>query len=531
VCLSRVLERDPKTMRRWTALGLPALVVVVLIQTGWIFGIEHFKRWREDRHPLARRGSPNILLIVLDTVRADRLSLYGYQRPTTPHLERLAQRGIRFDQARATAPWTLPSHASMFTGRLPHELDTQWMCPLRGEELTLAEFLGSQGYTTAGFVGNTACCSYDSGLDRGFTYYRDYALNFLSAIRTVHLIDVALKALARVGSSCQMHWETRSLLAYGDRKAASNINREFLGWLSQRREPSRPFFAFLNYLDAHGPYVLPPGAQYRFGSVPRSEQDFLFLIDGWLRIDKLRIPEQARTLLRDSYDNCLAYLDEQLGVLIDELSRRGVLEHTWIVVTADHGEELGEHELFNHGESLYQPEIHVPLVIVPPPKKQSSGVVAQFVSLRDIPATVADFVGSGTPSPFPGRSLLKLEGDLTRTTTASRTPTAVVSELSSPNPGDPNQGRSPARWGPLFSLAEGDYVYIRNESNGREQLFNARDDPLEFHNLARGETMHPILRRFRELIGEVKADASTRRGLNNQNKLIENDVFHTASRP
>ena len=121
--------------------------------------------------------APNVLLIVLDTVRADHLSLYGYRRPTSPTLERLARRGVRFDEARATAPWTLPSHASLFTGRWPHELGVKWLTPWRGNDPTLAEYLGSRGYATAGFVANTLYCSYDSGLGRGFTRYDDYILD------------------------------------------------------------------------------------------------------------------------------------------------------------------------------------------------------------------------------------------------------------------------------------------------------------------------------------------------------------------
>ncbi len=113
------------------------------------------KERREARRPLPPADSPNVLLIVMDTVRADRLSLYGYHRPTTPRLEQLAKRGIRFDKVRATAPWTLPSHASMFTGRWPHELGVEWMTPLRGKFPTLAEYLGSRGYATAGFAANT----------------------------------------------------------------------------------------------------------------------------------------------------------------------------------------------------------------------------------------------------------------------------------------------------------------------------------------------------------------------------------------
>ena len=123
---------------------------------GSVFGGDWLKQRREAGRPLPPANSPNVLLIVLDTVRADRLSLYGYQRRTTPTLERLAKRGIRFDAARATAPWTLPSHASLFTGRWPHELDVQWLTPLRVNFPMLAEYLGSHGYATAGFVANTA---------------------------------------------------------------------------------------------------------------------------------------------------------------------------------------------------------------------------------------------------------------------------------------------------------------------------------------------------------------------------------------
>ena len=121
--------------------------------------------------------TPNILLIVLDTVRADHLSLYGYGRDTTPHLARLANRGVRFDRARSAAPWTLPSHSSLFTGRWPHELGVERLGWLDATYTTLAEFLGSRGYTTAGFVANQFFCGHESGLSRGFQTYRDYPIN------------------------------------------------------------------------------------------------------------------------------------------------------------------------------------------------------------------------------------------------------------------------------------------------------------------------------------------------------------------
>ncbi len=297
-CLTPVLERHATDTRRWLARSVPVLLGMVLLQGGWIFGSDRLKQWREDSRPLPPTESPNVLLVVLDTVRADHLSLHGYNRPTSPNLEQLAAHGIRFDQARAAAPWTLASHANMFTGLWSRELAIGWMHPLRGDVPILAEFLGSLGYATAGCVGNTFYCSYDSGLNRGFTYYQDYVLDALSAIRTVRLINQTVKTIAPLSWLLPMGEVQRLLYVHGDRKSAGDVNREFLDWLSRRGDRRRPFFAFLNYADAHAPYVLPRGAEYRFGSAPETEADFLFLLEGWSRVDKRRLSAAAHARSR-----------------------------------------------------------------------------------------------------------------------------------------------------------------------------------------------------------------------------------------
>lgn len=502
--LAPVLERRPTAARRGLAWGLPVLATLVSLQAGWIAVGDQLRRRQELGRPLPSPDAPNVILIVLDTVRADHLSLHGYERPTSPNLDRLAQRGVRFDQARAAAPWTLASHATLFTGRWPHELDARWMHPMRPDVATLAEFLGNQGYATAGFAGNTFYCSYDSGLDRGFTHYEDYVLDAASAVRTASMVDLTLKTLTAFAPYLPIGRFEVVKLAQGDRKGAHVVNREFLDWLSRRGQPQRPFFAFLNYVDAHSPYVLPPGVASSFGLAPQSEAELLFLAEAWPALDKTRLPPQALALGRDSYDNCLAFLDRQVGALVDELTRRGVLDHTLVVVTADHGEGLGEHDLFDHGESLYRTEIRVPLVIVPPGGRgPAPAVVNRFVSLRDVPATIAEIARPGEKHPFPGESLSRL---WTRPKALPSDETPVVSELGSPNPLNPNQGRSPASRGPLAAIAMGNLVYIRNLGDGGEELFDEHDDPRELTNRAHSPAMLPVLDRFRVLFQGLRPE-------------------------
>src|SRR5205823_5134945 len=133
--------------------------------------------------------------------------------------------------------------------------------------------------------------------------------------------------------------------AYPQRKDAARINHDVLEWLSQRAE--RPFFVFLNYYDAHDPYLLPAGFDRHFGLKPETPSDHVTLCD-WHKLDKLELPPRHRDLGRDAYDDCIAYLDDQLGRLLDELDRRGLLRDTLVIITSDHGENLGEHQLYGH---------------------------------------------------------------------------------------------------------------------------------------------------------------------------------------
>src|SRR5262245_4198426 len=250
--------------RAFQALVRRSLIWMMALTAGLAVSVQGWQ-WVEQRQALAQLPAsvpsrPNVLLIVLDTVRAQNLSLYGYHRPTTPNLERFAGSGVRFDRATSPSPWTLPAHASMFTGRWPNELSADWEVPLDGTFPTLAELLRDQGYVTAGFVANTNYCGYEFGLNRGFLWYEDYIVS----AREILVSSSLARSIINSGT-------VRRAVGYYDgftRKNAAAINDNFLRWLT--RQDRRPFFVFLNYFDAHEPYFPPAPFNVKFGpQVPR----------------------------------------------------------------------------------------------------------------------------------------------------------------------------------------------------------------------------------------------------------------------
>ncbi len=510
------LERHAAGFRRLLRLSFPIVAGLVLVLAATSWGGDRIREWRQGRRPLPAPGSPNVLLVVLDTVAAEHLSLYGYGRPTSPALVELAGRGIRFDRAQATSSWTLPSHASMFTGRWPHELSAGWLSPLDGTFPTLAEFLGSRGYATAGFVGNCWYCASDSGLGRGFTAYEDYVFPRLTACKAASLVDRTVNGIRAMERFLEDRLDIDVLrvpverlfqLVNADRKEATGVNREFLDWLARRRQPERPFFAFLNYYDAHSPYDLPSTRIHRFGSQSVDPRDG-DMIQGWWSLDKTAISPRDIALAHDAYDDCIVDLDEQLGRLFDELGRRAVLDTTWVILVADHGESFGEHAgVFCHGTSLYQTELHVPLVIIPPGGLPSKRVVTEPVSLRDLAATIVDVLDFQAGSPFPGKSLARFwdRSSLSPSAPAERALSEVV-PIDPLNP-DPLEMVKP-HW-PIAAVIEGGWAYIRREADGHEELFHLREDAKESHNLAGSPTAHSDLERMRGSLSGLTAGPLT----------------------
>lgn len=429
--------------------------------------------------PAAQAGAPNVLLIILDTVRAMSLSLYGYPRPTTPELERFAARGTLFTRAISAGPWTLPSHASTFTGREAHELSTDWYVPLDATYPTLAEQLRDAGYNTAGFSANVWYASREMGLGRGFLHYEDYRRSLAELMVSASIPRVLRGEYVRkLGREDDMP----------DRKSAEDINTAFLGWLDQ--EGNHPYFAFLNFYDAHTPYLPPESfaGQFETGTARLSHAPDR--TSATAQPDSVRVREA-----QDSYDAAIASLDHQLGQLFRELERRGTLDNTVVIIAADHGEEFFEHGVPEHGNSLYLPSVHVPLMIVWPNHVPAGLRVTSPVGVRQVAATLMDLLGRGAQSPFPGPSLTR-----TWVTPDSAFEPPIFNQLGHAT-GLP--AWYPVSKGDMFAVLFGGLRYIRN-GDGAPELYDFDHDPAERFNLAGDSTHRATLDSLSHMVDSIR---------------------------
>ena len=461
---ARLLSRRTEAWNRRSGMVLATLaagVALIGVATVGFYAVR--ERVTIGRLHAAAGNRPNVLLIILDTVRAKSLSLYGYHRDTSPSLTRLAGRGVWFERAFSTAPWTLPSHASLLTGDYPHQLSADWIEPLDRKVPTLAERFSAEGYVTGGFVANVGYLSWEFGLNRGFAHYEDYLFRPRDILESTS-----------IGRQLDYSFLVRDFLRTDQhlvRIDAPSINRRFLSWVDKRGD--RPFFAFLNYYDAHGPYLPPSPWDSRYGA-PRP--DNRSTLHRFLGRPFGPLPQAVVDREMDQYDGALAYLDDQIGKLIEELDRRHLLDHTIVLLTADHGEEFGEHGLFDHGNSLYRPSVQVPLLVVYRGVAPQGRQVEQPVTLRDVAATLADLAGLAA-GVVPGTSLARFWRE--SASVELRTQSPVMSEVSK---GIRTPPQFPVSRGDMRSLVEGGKRYILG-GDGTEQLFDLTDD-WERHQLA-----------------------------------------------
>jgi len=481
VAFIRWLKKHEDSAVRFWKRSTPVLLGVFLVL---LIGIEGGKRLHESyatsHLPAAAAGSPNVLLIVIDTLRADHVSSYGYARQTTPQIDQLASRGVLFENAVAPSSWSLPSHASLVTGRLVHEHGFGNVQPMPwfgwGHHAlnglpTLGEALQQRGYRTGAFSANRIYFTSNVGLGRGFLHFEDYFDSVGDAfVRTEFGREFARLYLNRSAKSKFtrfFRWAGLSRWldkdsegsgeyggAFGVRKRADELNDEALRWVERDRK--HPFFAFLTYLDVH----------YSYGGPPE------YAKPAW---------DHGTTI--DEYDAGLKYEDDYIGRLFAELDRTGILQNTLVIITSDHGESLGDHGLSYHGAALYWELVHVPLIFSWPGHLPQRVRIEAPVGNDAIAATVLQMVG-GRSEIFPSRSLsafLSAEG------VAQPYTSQVRSELPQTNTivkqDRVMQGKEPlATDGGMRSVISGEWQLISHEKYG-DQIYNWKSDPGEMKNV------------------------------------------------
>jgi len=326
------------------------------------------------------KKSPNIILISIDTLRADRLSCYGYHRQTSPHLDAVARESLVFKNAYSTASWTPPAHASMFTGLYPSQHGVVDQNRLSENIPTIAELLQRNGYRTAGLVNNSQVGQL-TGLERGHEY-------FVEVWRGIEERQFFKRALALA------QYHAKRLLHLAD-DGAQLTTKLAVNWLKKREREAQPFYLFLHYIDVHNP--MRPPRPFRFRFLNKSLRRRIDMRKIWrvadnpliCYTDDLELSPDEIEAIKCLYDEELAYVDSQLGILFAYLRQAHLLDDTLLIITADHGEHFGEHGHFSHVASVYEPIIHIPLMIRPPGGMDHRREVEGLCQLTDIFPTIA----------------------------------------------------------------------------------------------------------------------------------------------
>lgn len=407
-------------------------------------------------------GEPvHVVLVVIDTLRADHVSAYGYERETTPNLDRLASGGVLYEDAISSAPWTLPAHASLFTGLYVRDHGTtnrNWTLDPSHE--TLAQRLRRAGYHTAGYS-NNVWLNDVSGLKRGFQVFEEMWR--------------------------QQH--TRSEGISVDRPATDmggvRTTERIFGWIDGLPDDDRPFFTFVNYFEPHLPYrptrpydddFLPEGASKPVVERLRSfysPREFGYI----LQLPWMRVPDAELEILEALYDGEIAYIDSIIGRLVKGLEERGLMEKTVLVITSDHGEHFGENHMLEHKFSVFEPLIKVPLILYAPGRLPAGLRIAEPVQVHDVFGTLLELAGLDVGD----ARRLPLEGGKGSEYTFSQLdyPEAFLKALSAKIPGQ--DGGSFAR--ALDTVRDRKHKLIRG-SDGRYELYDLTVDPYESKDLA-----------------------------------------------
>jgi arylsulfatase A-like enzyme len=347
-----------------------------------------------ERSP-ANAGRPNVLVLVLDTVRADHVSSYGYPRSTTPNLDRVAREGALFEQASSPMPWA-PAHVSLLTGLYMSQHGTNAVRREMDDRVTtLGERLRAGGYQTLA-VSNNGWFGRWARVDRGFDEFVE--------------IWMGDRLLSKLTLGQIAHAVAGPVLTDENEANAELTNRLIRRWLDHDRDQRKPFFIFINYFEPQFFYEPPEPYRSRFLDPAHRGLVQWRALRGLNRTPPpVRLDATTRAILADLYDGEIACLDAQVGELLDDLRHRGLLDETVVVITSDHGENLGDHELIEHRTNLYETVLHVPLLVRFPAVFAPGTRVSEPVSTVDIVPTVLSLTLGTTPAELaamlPGRSL------------------------------------------------------------------------------------------------------------------------------
>ena len=388
----RLLPRQA-ALERLTEKSAPGLTLGLGLAVLLASSVGLARIWRAE--PPA--GDPNVLIVLIDALRPDRLGAYGYGRDTSPNIDKLAMDGWRFDAAFAQSNWTKPSVAALITGLYPRQTSVNpgtWseagaqgevlVDSLSPEHVTLAEFLAARGYETSAFGENHHLLR-KLGFAQGYFTYE-----WREPISAGPLTGF----LKKLQSGFTAEW----------------ISERFIGWLGSIE--GRRFYSYLHHIDVHWPYKSPPPFAGMFMKTPPPEDfnstKFMVRAIEGIRAatDEAPSPETVRAM-SDAYDEGIRYVDAEVGRVIEALKQRGLYDDTLIVITADHGEEFMDHGLLSHGKALYDESIRVPLVVkfpCPGPHCRRRTVTTQ-VQLVDVFPTIVRTLGMEPPEYMVGRAL------------------------------------------------------------------------------------------------------------------------------
>ena len=519
--LERWVAVDPSKLQMWIAPSIGALVVFAIGRQIWarsavaalgvaagLFAvliavpIVNYSLSVDEGAPVkqgepAAEGMPDVLFIVMDTVRAQSTSTYGYERETTPNLDRLAAEGVVFADANAPATWSLPAHAALFTGTFPSRNnahgETRYLADGGGTLPTLAEHLALQGYETYAFSANPHI-SDAFGLTRGFMH-NDKAWQSGDSARGFSFIYRMIDTLG---------------FSEGVDKGGAQVVENISDWMARRPDDDRPAFVFVNFLEAHFPFhQMPDEFLYAYQQRDIAELREIGQVSFGVQFGRQLTDaeyEQVRQPIVDMYDGGVLYTDYLVGQVVDLWREKGLLDNTIVVVLGDHGEVVGEHRAFGHVTPLVEEDLRVPLVFRYPAKIPAGSRVAQPVTTVGVFDTLTDLLEIPSSPIVQVRSLMPGIGsqvEVGKPVLAERFEEEMLASRFAPGTAN-GVGPLVNPRGRYRCLRHDGYKLCQHSTDGTF-LFNLAEDPGELNDIAQRdpEAKAMMMQRMQRVVSDL----------------------------